>query len=343
MAPHVFAHIEFVPIVAHEDDLELGILGPQRFVTSDQLRGELPARAAPCGGIVEGENANLFELLAGARFEFVAIEAHKLAPSMTPAAFAPYQTSDGQTSYELLSKSIEGLRNTASTVLDMACGDGHLFPYLLRTLGVTGTVVGVDMSEGELGVARTTFQKDERVKLHRASAQSLPLANNSVDAIVCHMAFMLMLPLDPVMAEISRVLKEGGIFSAVIGNARGKGGLFGDIQKLTSHFIGNLYPKLQEVRSGDPRVQSEAGLQELFSLNGGFQQPTEIKDFALLIKTGPQGVWDLMKDMYFVSMLPKSEKDQHEIEMKEFAASKERPDGTVSFEFQMRMFTAKKH
>ncbi len=270
------------------------------------------------------------------------IEAHRLAPSMTPAAFAAYQTDKGQTSYELLSKSIEGLRNTPSTVLDLACGDGHLFPYLLRTLGSTGTVVGVDMSEGELSIARKSFEQDKRIKLQRASAQSMPLSNNSIDAIVCHMAFMLMLPLDPVLAEISRVLKGGGMFSAVIGNARGKGGLFGEIQRITSHFIGNLYPKLQEVRSGDPRVQSEAGLQELFSSNRGFQQPIEIKDFSLLIKTVPQGVWDLMKDMYFVSMLPKSEKDQLEIELKDFSASKKGPDGTVSFEFQMRMFTVRK-
>ena len=46
------------------------------------------------------------------------IESHKIAPSMTPAAFAAYKTKDGVTSYEILAKSIDGLRGSSSTVLD---------------------------------------------------------------------------------------------------------------------------------------------------------------------------------------------------------------------------------
>jgi ubiquinone/menaquinone biosynthesis C-methylase UbiE len=270
------------------------------------------------------------------------VEAHKAAPGMTPAAFAPYKTHSGLTSYEILSQSIENLRNTESHVLDLACGDGHLFPYLLKTLGPTGTVTGVDMSDTELSIARGAYGNEKRVELHQASAQALPMSDGSVDATVCHMALMLMLPLDPVVSEISRVLKTGGTFSAVIGDTRGKSGLFGEIQKITSQFIVARYEKFQNVPSGDSRVQSEAGIRDLFSPKNGFEDSVVISDFSLQVKTNAQGVWNLMKNMYFVSMLPAEENALLERELKAFSTSVADAEGSLSFDFQMRMFTAKK-
>lgn len=74
----------------------------------------------------------------------------------------------------------------------------------------------------------------------------------------------------------------------------------------------------------------------------GFLDPIVFKDTSLLIKTDPQGVWDLMKEMYLVSFIPQSEKDELERKLKEFAATLASPDGTLSFNFGMLMFTATK-
>ncbi|MBI3543204.1 MAG: methyltransferase domain-containing protein, partial [Deltaproteobacteria bacterium] len=123
------------------------------------------------------------------------IEAHKEAPSMTPNAFAPYRTAEGITSYELLARTLDGLAaRPDATVLDLACGDGYLVPFILEHAGPRASVVGVDMSEGELAVARATRAR-EGVRFVNGRAQELPLADASIDAAVCHMAFMLMLPL----------------------------------------------------------------------------------------------------------------------------------------------------
>jgi ubiquinone/menaquinone biosynthesis C-methylase UbiE len=261
---------------------------------------------------------------------------------MTPAAFALYKTSSGLSSYELLANKIVQAFPRPNTILDLACGDGYLIQYLLPKLNRPGNIMGVDMSEGELQLARKNYEQDPRVQFHLAKAQTLPLSDSSMDSIACHMAFMLMLPLDPVVSEIHRVLKSGGSFSAVIGDARGRPGLFSEIQKLTSQFIDACYPGFRDARSGDARVESETGIRELFSLTGGFEDAIDIFDFSLIIKTGPQGVWNLMKNMYFVTMLSQAEKRKLEKALKNFTLLQADAEKTVNFDFHMRMITVKK-
>lgn len=269
------------------------------------------------------------------------LESHKSAPSMTPAAFASYKTKEGLTSYELLARSISGLNKTAR-VLDLACGDGYLFQFLRQRLGPDGFIIGVDMSDGELAVAQKNYAHNKQVSLFQSTAQSLPLPDESVDAIVCHMAFMLMLPLDPVVSEIHRTLKSNSRFSAVIGNSRGKSGLFGDIATFCLQFIESRYPKIIEARWGDPRVQSEIGLKDLFSPALGFKNDMEFSDIVLLVTTDPEGVWDFMKDMYFVSMMPLQDQQVLHLELVDFAKARMNSEGLLSFEFQMRMFSVSK-
>jgi ubiquinone/menaquinone biosynthesis C-methylase UbiE len=258
---------------------------------------------------------------------------------MTTAAFAQYRSSSGLNSYELLAGK---LSQRAGTVLDLACGDGFLIPLLFRK--GADLVIGVDMSDGELTIAREKFVANPQVRLHQGKAQSLPLKDNSVDAIVSHMAFMLMLPVEPVVQEILRVLKSGGQFSAVIGNIGANAeGFLGEIQKVTSKYIARRYPKLRETaRAGDLRVKSEAGLKELFSVQKGFRGTLDIFDFSLLVQTDPQGTWDFMKDMYFVSMLPQEDRAEAAAELKEFVSANAQSDGNVEFEFPMRLFTVYK-
>src|SRR4051794_25325741 len=59
------------------------------------------------------------------------MEAHRISPRMTPLAFAPYKTSQGKNSYELLADCVVASPSKNIHLLDLACGDGHLIPYLL--------------------------------------------------------------------------------------------------------------------------------------------------------------------------------------------------------------------
>lgn len=262
-------------------------------------------------------------------------EAHAIAPSMTPHSYGLYRTADGKSSYGILADQVEP--RPGARLVDLACGDGHLIPLLLAKLDSASRVAGVDMSPGELDVARRDLS-DPRVYLHLATAQSLPLETGSVDHVLCHMAFMLMLPIEPVILELGRVLKPGGKFSAVIGS-RADTGLFDEIRQTTFRYIDSRYPKVRESRSGDPRVSSAEGLSELFCAPGVFHPLEEIREFSLIARTAPEGIWDFMKNMYFVAMLPEHERLELRNELVSLGARQADPSGHVTFRLPMKCFT----
>ena len=88
-----------------------------------------------------------------------------------------------------------------SRILDIACGTGDL----CRELQVAGyRAVGVDRSAGMLAAARTS------APLLRADGLCLPVADASVDGIVCGFALRNFVSLVPFFLECARVLRPRG-------------------------------------------------------------------------------------------------------------------------------------
>jgi len=89
----------------------------------------------------------------------------------------------------------------ASTVLDLASGTGDL----CRTLAAAGhRPLGLDLSLGMLRHARGN------APLVQADALRLPLAGGSMDGAVSGFALRNFVELDPVFAELARVVRPGG-------------------------------------------------------------------------------------------------------------------------------------
>lgn len=101
--------------------------------------------------------------------------------------------------------------DSALDVLDLACGNAPLQPYL-SSPPRAGRYVGVDVSMGELVAARGAG----RGPLVRADAAAIPLADGGVDVVVCSMGLMLLSPLAAVLTEIRRVLAPGGLLVATV-------------------------------------------------------------------------------------------------------------------------------
>jgi SAM-dependent methyltransferase len=92
----------------------------------------------------------------------------------------------------------------AGTALDAACGTGRYARFLA---GRGHRVVGVDGSAPMLARAREQVPAGvfARGDLHR-----LPVADGSVDVVVCALALTHVRDLAPVLAEFARVLRPGG-------------------------------------------------------------------------------------------------------------------------------------
>ena len=94
-----------------------------------------------------------------------------------------------------------------NTVLDVGCGDGQIG----RALSANGAaVVGVDPTWGQISVAA---ERGNGPLYACASASNLPVANASCDAVLACLVFEHIDDVDSAIAEISRVLKPGGMFA----------------------------------------------------------------------------------------------------------------------------------
>jgi SAM-dependent methyltransferase len=88
--------------------------------------------------------------------------------------------------------------------LDAACGTGRHAAYL-ASLG--HTVIGVDASPGMIAVAR---EKVPDGAFQVGDLHALPLADDSVDLVVCAIALVHLPAIDGPFAEFARVLRPGG-------------------------------------------------------------------------------------------------------------------------------------
>lgn len=119
------------------------------------------------------------------------------------------------------------------TVLDVGCGSGRDCYLLSRLVGEAGQVIGVDMTDEQLDVARRyqTWHSDRygyansNVRFVQGYIEDLNtagIADNSVDVVVSNCVVNLSPDKHSVLSEIFRVLKPGGelYFSDVYADRR---------------------------------------------------------------------------------------------------------------------------
>lgn len=119
------------------------------------------------------------------------------------------------------------------TVLDLGCGSGRDCYLLSRLVGESGRVIGIDMTEEQLAVAKQhrdwhgkrygyARSNVEFIKAHIEDLKPAGIADNSIDAVVSNCVINLSPNKHKVLAEIFRVLKPGGelFFSDVYADRR---------------------------------------------------------------------------------------------------------------------------
>jgi SAM-dependent methyltransferase len=187
----------------------------------------------------------------------------------------------------------------AGRVLDLGCGDGYLLERLLdRDAGVTA--IGLDISDGELALARRRL--GDRAGLVRARAQSIPLGDASVDAVVSHLAFTLMPDVEAIAGELARVLAPGGVVAAIVGGGPPAEpeafAAFLDLLKADDPWFRRA-PRL-----GDARARTREGWEALFGARGF--TVTRFDRLAVDLSGTADAVWASLGTMYGVMDLDAS-------------------------------------
>ena len=108
-------------------------------------------------------------------------------------------------------QAIAGLK-AGETVVDLGSGAGIDCFLAARQVGPTGRVIGVDMTHEMLKKARANAVKvgAENVEFRLGEIEHLPIADNTVDAILSNCVVNLVPDKAQVFREAFRVLKPGG-------------------------------------------------------------------------------------------------------------------------------------
>lgn len=101
---------------------------------------------------------------------------------------------------------------TLDSIVDVACGTGDMMGYWKRRAETSGMsvseIVGVDPSEGMVGVGR---QKFPEMTFHIAPATALPKPDTSADIISISYGIRNVVEREAALQEFNRVLKPGGL------------------------------------------------------------------------------------------------------------------------------------
>jgi len=223
---------------------------------------------------------------------------HQRQAGVTSAAFAHLParspTSNWTSSYDVLTSLIPAV-DTPLSVLDLACGDGHLLGLLAARRQPRLQLLGIDMSQAELAAARAALPPS--VRLLQGRGQALDLPSGSVDHLVSHMALMLMDDIEQVVREMRRVLRPGGQFVAIVGRTFLLGEVNDVFMRVFKPIASDALPPL---RFGDRRTGSEAGWREL--LAAGFTE-VEFDDIDVAWTPTPGELWAALRDTYDIDRL----------------------------------------
>ena len=156
----------------------------------------------------------------------------------------------GEHARKLYKPIIENLKNkNIHSILDLGCGTGALLKEI-KELNIAEQLFGIDISPNMLEIAKNKLGSDATLIL--GDSERLPFEDSSFDAIVCNDSFHHYPQPDIVEKEVSRCLKQNGVF--IIGDCW---------QPIGARQIMNYYMK--HSNSGDVKIYSKKEMLLLLS------------------------------------------------------------------------------
>lgn len=261
------------------------------------------------------------------------LDFHARHPGATSRAMSRARLDDGRSTYDLLADLVRPGQRT----LDLGCGDGILLERLVERGDAPGHLAGIDLSAAELAAARAR-PAIAGVALAEEDARALSAATGSFDAVLSHLAFMLMTDLERVAAEVARVLVPGGLFATVVGGGPGPGDAFERFLELLGEEAAAA--AMRAPRLGDPRARDAIGLAPVLGPAG--LEITGEQALPVRIDGDAAAVWASLAPAYEVSVLPPSSVERLRARFLAACRDLARADGAVPCTMRIRLVLARR-
>jgi len=148
------------------------------------------------------------------------------------------------------------------SVLDLCCGAGASAIPAARAVGPAGQVLGIDVAEPLLELARTRAARERlaNIEFRRGDATRTGLPDGSFDAVVCVFGIFFASDMPAFAAEMWRLIRPGGVLAITTWGP----GLFEPANTCFWESVGEVEPSL--VRAFNPwdEITTTAALAGLF-------------------------------------------------------------------------------
>lgn len=218
--------------------------------------------------------------------------------------------------------------------LDVACGTGLVAMTMLDRVGSSGSVIGVDINEGMLAVARS---KSSRITWDKAAAEQLPYDDASFDRVACQFSLMYFENREQALREMTRVLRPEGLLVFNVWDRLEENPGFLARTLFWQKLVGDRANDPAPYSLGDREVLSDllqsAGISSFdIETREGIARYPSIRDWMHVTARGwtQEGLFD---DDQFEHM---------QVEAQREFAEFENPDGSVSFPSYAHVVTVRK-
>ena len=99
---------------------------------------------------------------------------------------------------------------SGSRVLDYGCGPGFVTEGMAVVVGTDGRVYGVDLNPQFVATATERARETANVSFHLVEGNRIPLADGTVDRLLCKNVLEYVPDVQTTLAEFHRVLEPGG-------------------------------------------------------------------------------------------------------------------------------------
>jgi ubiquinone/menaquinone biosynthesis C-methylase UbiE len=149
-------------------------------------------------------------------------------------------------------------------VVDVACGTGLVSFAAAEAVGPTGSVLGVDLSDGMVDLARRRAETStlQRVRFERMDAEALDFDAGAFDVALCALGLMYVPDPRAAVREMARVLVPGGRAVAAVWGRRNRCGWAEVFPIVDARVQSDVCPMFFALGTGDrlATIFADAGL-----------------------------------------------------------------------------------
>jgi SAM-dependent methyltransferase len=131
----------------------------------------------------------------------------------------------------------------------------------------------------------------------------MSLPDASVDAVLCHLALMLFEPVGPVLAEIGRILRPGGMLAAVVPGGGGGSPEFAALRReLAAALAAEVAPE-RLIALGNREFSDLAAIDQAPLAKSGLEPEIEVAPFDVIFRELPERLAERLTPFFYYSHL----------------------------------------